>query len=69
MSHTYYDIIDEGNLYLVKVDALGIKKNEIKINVTENSLDVSVEHKESENKKKNYLKKNDHILLRDNVSN
>ena len=58
MSHTSCDVIDEGKQFRVKIDVPGIKKNEIKLNVTDNSLEVSAEHKdESEDKKKNYLKK------------
>ncbi|WP_428326102.1 Hsp20/alpha crystallin family protein [Nitrosopumilus sp.] len=58
MSHTSCDIIDEGKQFRVKMDVPGIKKNEIKLNVTENSLEISGEHKEeSEEKKKNYLTK------------
>lgn len=58
MSETSCDIIDEGNQFRVKMDVPGIKKNEIKLNVTDNSLEVSAEHKEeSEEKKKNYLRK------------
>ena len=58
MSHTSCDIIDEGNQFRVKMDVPGIKKNEVKLNVTDNSLEVSAEHKEeSEEKKKNYLRK------------
>ncbi|MCI4433789.1 MAG: Hsp20/alpha crystallin family protein, partial [Nitrosopumilus sp.] len=42
----------------VKMDVPGIKKNEVSLNVTDNSLEVSAEHKEeSEEKKKNYLRK------------
>ena len=52
------DIIDEGKQYKVKIDMPGIKKDEIKLNVTENSIEVSGEHKEeAEEKKKNYLRK------------
>jgi HSP20 family protein len=52
------DVIDEGKQFRVKMDIPGVKKNEIKLNVTNNSLEVSAEHKEeSEEKKKNYLKK------------
>ena len=52
------DVIDEGKQFRVKMDAPGVKKNEIKLKVTDNSLEVSAEHKEeSEEKKKNYLKK------------
>lgn len=58
MSHTSCDVIDEGKQYRVKMDVPGIKKNEIKLNVTNNSVEVSAEHKESsEDKKKNYLRK------------
>jgi len=58
ISHTSCDVIDEGKQYRVKMDVPGIKKNEIKLNVTENSVEVSAEHKESsEDKKKNYLRK------------
>lgn len=58
MSHASCDVIDEGNQFRVKMNVPGIKKNEIKLNVTENSLEVSGEHKEeSEEKKKNYLTK------------
>ncbi|MDO8639923.1 MAG: Hsp20/alpha crystallin family protein [Nitrosarchaeum sp.] len=57
-SHTSCDVIDEGDQFRVKMDVPGIKKNEIKLNVTDNSLEISAEHKEeSEEKKKNYLRK------------
>ena len=52
------DVIDEGNQFRIKMDVPGIQKKDIKLNVTDNSLEVSAEHKEeSEEKKKNYLKK------------
>ena len=52
------DVIDEGGQFRVKMDAPGVKKNEIKLKVTDNSLEVLAKHKEeSEEKKKNYLKK------------
>lgn len=55
---TSCDVIDEGNQFRVKMDVPGVKKNEINLNVTDNSLEVSAEHKEeSEEKKKNYLRK------------
>jgi len=58
MSHTSCDVIDEGSQFRVKMDVPGIKKNEVKLNVTENFVEVSAEHKEeSEEKKKNYLRK------------
>jgi HSP20 family protein len=58
MPQTSCDVIDEGNQFLVKMDAPGVKKNEVKVEVADNSLEVSAEHKEeSEEKKKNYLRK------------
>ena len=58
MSHTSCDVIDEGNQFRVKMDVPGIKKSEVNLNVTDNSIEVSAEHKdESEEKKKNYLRK------------
>ena len=57
-SHTSCDVIDEGSQFRVKMDVPGIKKNEVNLNVTDNSIEVSAEHKEeSEEKKKNYLRK------------
>ena len=58
MSHVSCDVIDEGNQFRVKMDVPGIKKSEVKLNVSDNSIEVSAEHKEeSEEKKKNYLRK------------
>ena len=58
MAQTSCDLIDEGKQFRVKMDVPGVKKDEIKLEVTENSLEVSAEHKEeSEDKKKNYLRK------------
>ncbi|MFB5605348.1 MAG: Hsp20/alpha crystallin family protein [Nitrosarchaeum sp.] len=58
ISNTSCDVIDEGSQFRVKMDVPGIKKNEVKLNVTENSIEVSAEHKEeSEKKKTNYLRK------------
>jgi len=39
----------------------GLKKNEINLNVTDNSIEVTGEHKEEE-KKKNYLRKERHSM-------
>ena len=56
--NTHTDIIDEGNKLVVKVDLPGVKKKDIKLNVTDNSLEVSAEHKEEEEeKRKNFLRK------------
>jgi HSP20 family protein len=58
MHHSSCDVIDEGNQFRVKMDVPGVKKNEIKLEVADNSLEISAEHKEeSEEKKKNYLRK------------
>ena len=55
---TSCDVIDEGNQFRVKMDVPGVKKNEIKLEVANNSLEVKAEHKEeSEEKKKNFLRK------------
>jgi HSP20 family protein len=52
------DIADEGDKYLVKLDLPGVKKDEIKLNVFDNSIEVSAQHKEEEEeKKKNYIRK------------
>lgn len=55
---TSCDVIDEGNQFKISVDMPGIKKNEIKLNVTDHAVEISAEHKqEKEEKKKNYLRK------------
>ena len=40
------DVIDEGNQFRMKMNMPGLKKNEIKLNVTDNSIEVIGEHKE-----------------------
>ncbi len=58
LSETSCDVIDEGKQFRVRVDVPGVKKNEINLNVTDNSVEISAEHKqEKEEKKKNYLRK------------
>lgn len=59
--HTSCDVIDEGNQFRIKMDTPGIKKNELKLDVTDNSIEVTGEHKEEE-KKKNYLRKERHSV-------
>lgn len=55
---TSCDVIDEGNQLRVKMDVPGVKKNDIDLNVTDNSIEISAGHKESkEEKKKNFLRK------------
>ena len=61
MSETGCDVIDEGNQLRMKMNVPGLKKNEINLNVTDNSIEVTGEHKEEE-KKKNYLRKERHSL-------
>jgi HSP20 family protein len=52
------DIVDEGDRYVVKLDLPGVKKDEIKLSVFDNSLEVTAQHKEEEEeKKKNYVRK------------
>ena len=52
------DIVDEGNHLKIKMNVPGVQKKDIKLNVTDNSIEISAEHEEeSEEKKKNYLKK------------
>jgi HSP20 family protein len=55
---TSCDIVDEGKQFRVKMNIPGVTKKEISLNVTDNALEVHAEHKEkSEEKKKNYLRK------------
>lgn len=61
LTETGCDVIDEGNQLRMKMNVPGLKKNEIKLNVTDNSIEVTGEHKEEE-KKKNYLRKERHSL-------
>lgn len=52
------DIMDEGNRFLINANMPGVHKNEVKLNVTENAVEISAEHKEVEDeKKKNYVRK------------
>ena len=52
------DIIDEGKQFRVKVNVPGVTKNDIVLNVSDNAMEIHAEHKEeSEEKKKNYLRK------------
>jgi len=61
LSETGCDVIDEGNQLRMKMNIPGLKKNEINLNVTDNSIEVTGEHKEEE-KKKNYLRKERHSM-------
>ena len=55
------DVIDEGSQFRMKMNMPGLKKSEIKLNVTDNSIEVTGEHKEEE-KKKNYVRKERHSM-------
>ena len=55
------DVIDEGKQFRIKMNVPGLKKNEINLNVTDNSIEVTGEHKEEENTK-NYLRKERHSM-------
>ncbi|SHO44777.1 conserved hypothetical protein [Nitrosotalea sinensis] len=52
------DIIDEGDKFMINANMPGIQKDEIKLNITENSVEISAQHKEeTDEKKKNYVRK------------
>lgn len=52
------DVIDEGNQFRVKMNVPGVTKKDIVLNVSDNVMEIHAEHKEeSEEKKKNYLRK------------
>ncbi|MDC8437825.1 MAG: Hsp20/alpha crystallin family protein [Candidatus Nitrosotenuis sp.] len=58
MSSMTCDVADQGDRYEIKVDLPGVKKDEIKLNVSDNSLEISAQHKEEEEeKKKNYIRR------------
>ncbi len=53
---TTCDVIDEGDRFVIRVDLPGIRKKDIDLNVTDNSIEISASHKEEESeKRKNYL--------------
>jgi len=55
---TTCDVIDEGKQFKVKMNVPGVTKKDVNLNVTDNSVEISAEHKEeSEEKKKNFLRK------------
>ncbi len=52
------DLVDEGDKFVVTADMPRIKKEEINLNVGDDYIDISAEHKESEEeKKKKYIRK------------
>lgn len=58
MQEATCDVMDEGNQFKVKMNVPGVTKKDVNLNVTDNSVEISAEHKEeSEEKKKNFLRK------------
>lgn len=57
-SSTACDLVDEGDKFVVTADMPRISKDEINLDVGDDSIDISAEHKESEEeKKKKYIRK------------
>lgn len=57
-SSTACDLVDEGDKFVVTADMPRINKDEINLDVGDDYIDISAEHKESEEeKKKKYIKK------------
>ncbi|MDH3490269.1 MAG: Hsp20/alpha crystallin family protein [Nitrosopumilus sp.] len=55
---TTCDLVDEGDKFVVTADMPRIKKEEVNLNVGDDYIDISAEHKESdEEKKKKYIRK------------
>ena len=52
MATTSCDVLDEGKNLRVTMDVPGVKKNEINLNVTDNSIEISAKHKEAKEEKK-----------------
>ncbi len=51
------DIADKGDKFVLTADLPGMDKDEVKINVTDNEIEISAEHKESkEERKKGYIR-------------
>ncbi len=60
-SPTSCDLVDEGDKFVVTADMPRIKKDEINLDVGDDYIDISAEHKESdEEKKKKYIRKEHH---------
>jgi HSP20 family protein len=52
------DIIDEGDRFHINMDLPGVKRDEIKLTISDNLVEISAEHKEhEEEKKKNFVRK------------
>jgi HSP20 family protein len=52
------DVLDEGDHYIINAELPGVTKEDVKLNVSDNNVEISAEHKEEkEEKKKNYVRK------------
>ena len=52
------DVVDEGDRYIINAELPGVSKDEVKLNVSDNHVEISAAHKaEEEEKKKNYVRK------------
>ncbi|HJT10733.1 MAG TPA: Hsp20/alpha crystallin family protein [Candidatus Nitrosotalea sp.] len=52
------DVTDEGDRYVITADMPGISKEDVKLDASDSTLEISAEHKEhEEEKKKNYVRK------------
>ena len=52
------DVVDEGDRYVITTEMPGVSKQDVKLNVSDNTVEISAEHKEEEEeKKKNYVRK------------
>jgi HSP20 family protein len=52
------DVLDEGDRYVIHAEMPGVERKDVKLNATDDSVEISADHKvESEEKKKDYLRK------------
>ena len=57
-SNTACDLVDEGDKFVITAEMPRIKKDEINLDVGDDYIDISAEHKESEEeKRKKYIRK------------
>jgi HSP20 family protein len=52
------DVADKGDKFILTADLPGMEKDEVSVNVIDNEIEISAEHKESvEEKEKGYIRK------------
>jgi HSP20 family protein len=52
------DVLDEGDHYVINAELPGVTKSDVKLNVSDNNVQITAEHKEEkEETKKNYVRK------------